>query len=182
MKRVDVLSCVLALAFVTGSGALAAEADTAPPQYLSKIRTLDEVVVTGDLTTLSGLRQAMLEAENRFYLRFNELNQDRNLDIRCRNQAPTGSRVKRKVCVAAMADDLSHEQAMLFLTGQASSIGVQSAGQVQRTTLPLLAQKTMDLLKSDPELLRALLEHARLQQMYQELRKEKHQEHFAVWD
>lgn len=182
MKSVIVSSCVLALAFAASSLAAEADADTGQPQDLAKIRTLDEVLVTGDLTTLSGLHKAMVEAEERFYSRFNELNTDRNLDIRCRNEAPTGSQLKRRVCVTAQADDLSHEQAMQFMTGQPTTVGFQSAGQLQRTTLPVLTEKTRELLKTDPELLRALLEHARLQQMYEQMRKEKHRKHFFVWD
>ena len=184
MNRVYVPSFVLLLACSAGSPAMAAAGDKPAPQDLSQIKTLDEVVVSGKLTTLSGVHRAMVQAEDRFYERFNELirKTNRELTITCRNEAPLGTNLKTRNCVTAKQDDLSHDQAMLLLSGHADSVGIQSAGQLQRIILPELRERTLKLLKTDDELLRALLEHARLQQIYDDMRKDKHKEHLAVWD
>jgi hypothetical protein len=184
LKHANICPFLMVLACGANPIVFAADADRAPPQDLSQIRTLDEVVVSGKLTTLSGVHRAMVQAEERFYDRFNELirKTNRELTITCRNEAPLGTNLKTRNCVTAKQDDLSHDQAMLLLSGHADSVGIMSAGQIQRVILPELRERTLTLLKTDDELLRALLEHARLQQIYEDMRKEKHKDHVAVWD
>lgn len=57
---------------------------------------LDEVVVRG--TRLSELRSAIVKAEDRFYARYNEINQIRDFDIDCIMDAPTGMKKKFRRC------------------------------------------------------------------------------------
>jgi len=45
-----------------------------------------------------------------------------------------------------------------------------------------LRKRTLDMLNKDPELKRALLERARLEQHYEALRKEKFRHRWIVWD
>jgi hypothetical protein len=56
----------------------------------------DEVLVRG--TRLKGLKAAIIEAENRFYARYNELNKVDDYDIDCSKNAHTGSRVAQRHC------------------------------------------------------------------------------------
>ena len=167
------LAAAAALA-LTGTGQVSAgdnaqgKADAAASQDLSSITSLDEVVVTGKLDTLSGIRDAIKDAENRFYARYNELNKDRDYDVMCRREAPTGSRVARDICQAQVVDEVSSEQARDFVAGTANArltpmtVLVGSAAAEMR-------QRALALLKSDPELMHDLLEHARLEQMYQDM-------------
>jgi hypothetical protein len=140
------------------------------------------VVVTGKLGTLSGLTKAINEAEDRFYQRFNEINKDRTMDILCRVEAPTGTRLKHKSCYPQAVDDLTRDEALRFMGVTSGNINPTSPFAIQQAIRPELKQRTLEMLKKDPELLRALLEHARLTQMYAELRAKKLATSSVVWD
>jgi hypothetical protein len=45
-----------------------------------------------------------------------------------------------------------------------------------------MKKRTLEMIGKDPELKRALLERARLEQHFEELRREKFKDHFIVWD
>jgi hypothetical protein len=171
----------LPLLLLAGALALPAAAEdtvAVVPEDLDSIRTLDEVVVTGRLNSLTAARQAVIEAENRFYARFNELNKTQGLDIGCSVEAPTGSRLTRRNCQTRLGDDLNRNEALKF-------IGVAEGSVVRAPPpdlKPQLMARTLELVKKDPELLRALLERARLQQHYEALLAEKFADQTVVLD
>jgi hypothetical protein len=76
---------------------------------LDRLTRLDEIVVTGEALSVTGLRAAMIEAEQRFYDRYNELNDVEEFDVNCRVEAPTGSRVNRRSCTAVFEDNAARE-------------------------------------------------------------------------
>lgn len=59
--------------------------------------SLEEVLVTG--TRLSELKKAVVEAEDRFYARYNELNTRNLFDIECRVDAPLGTKIPQRWCL-----------------------------------------------------------------------------------
>ena len=56
----------------------------------------DEVLVHG--TRLNSLKEAITDAENRFYVRYNALNKVDDYDIECDMDAHTGTKLKQRRC------------------------------------------------------------------------------------
>ena len=58
---------------------------------------IEEVIVRGS-KTLVKLKHEMYRAEDALYDLYNSLNTDDELDIRCYKEAPTESKIKRRIC------------------------------------------------------------------------------------
>jgi hypothetical protein len=166
--------------------ALAADPEGAAEAH--RITQLEEVVVTGELTTLSGVRTAMRDSEDRFYARFNDLNQDDEFDIGCRVEAPIGTRLKVRKCDPKSVDTAMRAEVgrVLSLAQGHSKAGgtlrVATEADARRAVNPALRARMLELVRKDPELLRALLERARLQQIYDSLSRQKLEGRLATWD
>lgn len=172
----------LCLALIPSGSIFAATEPASPPQDIMKVTTLDEVVVTGELDTLSGLTKAIHEAEDRFYERYNTLNPDDRLDAQCRSEAPTGTRLNVRTCQPRAVDDATRSEALRLVAITDGNRKLASTYDIRTALSPAMKQRTLQMLQKDPELRRALLEHARLVKMYDELREKKFQQHFVVWD
>ena len=59
----------------------------------------DEIVVVGE-KSLADLRRDTFEAEEDFYSVYNKLNDEREYDVRCFYESPTGTHQKNHVCRA----------------------------------------------------------------------------------
>lgn len=59
---------------------------------------LDRVDVYGTPAAVWTLRQAVIEAEDRFFSRYNELNRNDDFDVNCRVEARTGTRLNTRTC------------------------------------------------------------------------------------
>lgn len=92
---VAVLCCCAAL---VGAEALAQEESAPEPDATTTPSDVDEIVVIG--RTPAEIRAQIKAAEEAVYDRFNEINSDDEFDIHCRQEAPTGSHIKRRVCQA----------------------------------------------------------------------------------
>lgn len=66
---------------------------------------LDEVVVAGSLDELNRLRDTLMELEDRFYERFNQLNNLDDFDTHCHLEARIGTLIKRRYCRAVFQDE-----------------------------------------------------------------------------
>lgn len=146
---------------------------TVPEDEIMTVTTLDEVVVTGRLDSLSGLRLALLEAEDRFYERWNDINDDDRLDVYCRTEAPTGTRLERRRCEPRMVDDKTRESALVFTGMTEGTAQYQSTDAIRLQAASELKRRTLLMVEHDAELRRALLERARLQELLDARRKEK---------
>jgi hypothetical protein len=62
------------------------------------VEELDRVDVYGSRPDLSKLREAIVEAEDRFYARYNDINAKDDFDIKCRVEASTGTRLIKRTC------------------------------------------------------------------------------------
>lgn len=72
---------------------------------------LDRVEVYGTRPALSKLRQAVIEAEDRFYSKYNELKLNNDFDVNCRVEARTGTRLATRTCRPLYQEDAVQEGA-----------------------------------------------------------------------
>ncbi len=183
MKNPLFVLSVLAAVTVSSAALRSAETVATAPAYIDGLTELDEIVVSGELESLSGARKAIIEAEDRFYARYNELNKNDAFDINCRIEIPTGQRLGFRVCQPRYVDDGLHQEAQrLYLPTDEGTVQLQTADVIYSARVDEMKKHTLALVKQDPELLRALLERARLEQFYTELRKKKLKGRWIAWD
>lgn len=84
-----------------------AKSDTTPTEVL------EEVLVSG--TPLSELKKAIVEAEDRFYERYNQLNTVDLFDIECRVEAPLGTKIPRRMCLTKLQLRAKRDYAIEYL-------------------------------------------------------------------
>lgn len=161
---------VLSMLLVQGLLAMPSQAsEAAAPANPARARTLDEIIVSGELGSLGAAWKAVIEADDRFYARYNELNKDDSMDIECRFEKATGTRIPKRSCQPKLADDLGHAEAEWALNKRSGEARLLKEKAMQAD----LKERTLKLLAEDPELVQALLERTRLEQHYQKLRAEK---------
>lgn len=129
---------------------------------------LDEIVVVSK-KSLGQLRLELWAAEDRAYELFNELNGDDDYDIHCYREAPTGSRVLRRVCRTQYELDATAEEA------KASRLGIPFAGPWAETKRKekILFERWNQLAIERPEFLEALIELQESQQVLESERKRR---------
>jgi hypothetical protein len=182
MKRLVLLLLALAAACAPLSALQAAATVATAPEKISGLTLLDEVIVSGDLDSLHRARKAIIDAEDRFYARYNELNKDDRFDITCGLAVPTGQRLTFRVCQPRYMEDAQHEEARRLYSTGAVSVQLQTADMLQTTYSDEMKRHMVALVKRDPQLLRALLERTRLEQFYDELQEKKFRTRRVVWD
>ncbi len=180
-RSVRMLSALLAT-FVPVAPVLAAETVAVAPEDLSRIQTLDEVVVTGKLDSLSAARVAVIAAEDRFYARYNELNQDDQMDVVCRFEQPTGTRIPKRTCRTRMLDEATQVEAGKLTRSEEGNVRLVSATALNSAPQAELKARVLKMTREDPELLRALLEQARLAQYYEDLSAKKFRNRKVAWE
>jgi hypothetical protein len=89
----------------------------------------EEIIVRGK--TLSQFRLEVERARDEMISVFNEANEGENNDVRCRYEAPTGSRIPQRVCFSTAQDQASANGARDFLN--ALLMGAASASQGAET-------------------------------------------------
>lgn len=92
---------------------------------------IEEVVVSGG-KTLSQWRLEVERAEDQLVALFNKLNEGEDNDVRCRNEAATGTRIPQRVCWSQAQDRASATGARDFLNAlvlATGSAGGESAAQ-----------------------------------------------------
>jgi hypothetical protein len=179
----------LVLTLIPSVAVHAANTTAIAPLNVAGVKTLDEVVVTGDLESLRSAKNAVDAAEDRFYARYNKVIKDHRFQINCRQQTPSDhvSRFTTRVCDPVYVDEATHVEALKLFPSNGLQSGdvfvtLASAAIIRKAGLPELQKRTLDLIRSDPELLRALLERARLQVHYDALRKKKFDGQMVVAD
>ncbi|PCJ19680.1 MAG: hypothetical protein COA96_16160 [SAR86 cluster bacterium] len=89
--------------------------DTSPPEASGQQGRLPyEVVVTPNVT-ISRLRKLLVQIEDDFFDKFNELNIDDDYDVRCYKFLPTGTHIKTRVCEPEFFMDARGNNASEFL-------------------------------------------------------------------
>ena len=82
--------------------------------------TIEEIVVRGEKSLIQ-LRLELNRAEDKAFDLFNSLNSNDEYDIHCYMEAPTGSRIKRRVCRANFVVDATTNVAKAFQLGLPSN-------------------------------------------------------------
>jgi hypothetical protein len=128
---------------------------------------IPEVVVSGKL---SEIRKAIIEVEDRFHERYNALNKDHNFDIQCRNEAQTGTLLRRRACEPKFATAARQRDTdnLIRMTG-AGGVYIAWADAEIAARMPDLKKNMSQLVKSDRELQRLLSERYQLQKRFMEV-------------
>jgi hypothetical protein len=98
----------------------------AGPVLAQPVEEPEEIIVRGK--TPSQLRLEIEQARDEMIRVFNEANEGEDNDVRCRYEAPTGSRIPERVCFSAAQDQASAKGARDFLNALFSSAG-QGSGE-----------------------------------------------------
>ena len=115
------------------------------------------------------LRAQIELAESTFYERFNAINGDHELDIVCRDELLTGTRIPRRECQPRFERDEQAAQGADKTRGlQGSQFTVGSGEFAARAFYKrgLLQQKMRKLVAEDPQLREALMRYVTLQEAY----------------
>lgn len=169
------------------SGGAFAQADNPAPA------AEDQVTVRGE-KSLSQYRVELDRAREDIFRRFNEANAGEGTDVRCRNEQPTGSRMRQNVCRSSAEDNADAAAARGFLTALLNSAGnfraplggsgggtqvnanigtgvAQSEGQTgEADALGKFEAEWRRLLSEDQDLFQAVRKYAELQDEYDRAR------------
>jgi hypothetical protein len=159
------------------SPTFAAEEPVQPPA------DIESVIISGHLNKLREVQKAIVDAEDRFYARYNQLNKNHDFDIECSVEAPTGTRLEVRECLPKFAAALTKQDVRgLLSSGTSVDGGVfkPSAGGLISNRMPELKSRMAQVVRSDPELQRLLRERALLAQHYKELSEKKFKGHLIV--
>jgi hypothetical protein len=118
------LKCSLALASV--AAILSSRAIQQPLQPPQPPEGIEEVVVRGG-KTLSQYRLELERAHDELLELFNESNEGNDTDVRCRNEAPTGTRIPQRVCRSHAEERAQANGARQFLNALFFGAGRTSA-------------------------------------------------------
>ncbi len=159
---------------------VAAPATTPSPELPEVIEELEEVEVQG--TPLFAMRKAIVEAEDRFFARYNELNQKDEFDIVCRQEQRLGTRISRRVCVPQLVDDATAAEAVGVMDAMLAGKSLGEALQSPRSELAVnvltnrnaeYRDNMLRLLRNDRELRALVQEQKKMQDRYDKAHKER---------
>lgn len=154
------------------SSAFGAGAPAAMPANAPAEDQLDEFVIQGK--KLYQLRKEMVEAEDRFYKLYNELNKDDDYDVHCAKQALPGSRITERVCKPDFYAEAEADFASAMLAGYYAPPPQQVAlerGDEYRA-------RALAVINKYPELRRIVRQREDLERGYQKARKERFKNHW----
>jgi len=153
----------------------------------------EEITVQGG-KTLGEYRLELERARNEVFRRFNEANQGTRSDVTCKDEQPTGSRMRQNVCRTAAENQSDASSARDFLgallrgagtymTGEAdappgtvmaANIGTGAAQTDAQSggadALAKFEQEWMRLLSQDQDFYRAVVEYVELERQYDAVR------------
>jgi hypothetical protein len=140
------------------------------PQTIEIAVPVDEVVVYGRYQRLSAMRKEYEKLEDRFYDEYNELNTDHQWDVNCSREAPTRTRLERRVCTPVFVERIEHDFFTNALQGHADGGSVWIQVQPKREAFK---QNMVDAVNKHPRLLELLMKRKAAQQRYEESRRKK---------
>jgi uncharacterized protein YdcH (DUF465 family) len=76
---------------------------------------IDEVTVHGERVKIEAMRRQIVQLEDRFYERYNELNSVDDFDIHCIEEAKTGTRLIKRSCRAVYQEQALAEEGQAAL-------------------------------------------------------------------
>jgi hypothetical protein len=154
--------------------ALAQAATPATPTTRST--ETDEVVVNGERLKIDAMRKEIVQLEDRFYDLYNELNTADDFDIRCIEEARTGTRFIKRSCRPVYQERAVEEegQAAFKIQQRFREKGPQladggppvPAAQTILRRLPEYKKNMEDVTRQHPELARLLEQRDKLIKQY----------------
>lgn len=106
---------------------------------------LDEVTVNGERVNLDTLRQQIVQLEDQFYDRYNELNTIDDFDVHCIEEARTGTRLIKRSCRAV------YQEKALAEEGQAAFKVIQQMRNTQRSESGPPVSATLEIQRRLPD-------------------------------
>ena len=141
---------------------------------------IDEIIVYGN-KSLHTLRMDLYMAEENVFAVFNSLNSDDEYDVHCYYEAPTGTRIKRRMCRANFVKELTDESAMamqLALRGMGGPY-IPNWARVKKKE-KLLLEEMEALVAEHPELLEALINLSDAKQILESERQRRCEGSFLI--
>lgn len=129
---------------------------------------IDEITVISARDLLA-LRVEIDRAEDEIYQIFNELNEDDDYDMICKNEKPVGTRISRRVCRARLFREAMAEDARRAMDGDVMTgpmINTKKHNEI-------LQEKLRSMVLENPELAEAVQKRYVLRQKYVKAREEK---------
>jgi hypothetical protein len=124
--------------------------EPALPDAIEENDEIEEIVVYGS-KSLGQLRDQIRRAEVKVFDLFNSFNNDDEFDIHCRKVAPTGSRIKKRVCSPNYVADLVAKETAAFWGGMPfvyPSALVRRKGEILQAKMEALLMERPDLAKA----------------------------------
>ena len=147
----------------------AAEAGTESPANSPET---DEVVVNA--TRLKDLREAVIKAEDRMLARYNELNQNHDLDIECLQLTPTGTRLSYRYCLTKLQKRAQQKDSSEYMTYMRNADLTNGQAQPMPEVGVRLMERSEDyrknlvkLLQENPDLRELLVERGAAERRYE---------------
>jgi hypothetical protein len=125
------------------------QSDAVQPQEPSE--PIEEIVVHGT-KPLVHLKREMYEAEEVVYDIYNSLNSDDDYDIHCYKEAPTGSKIKQRVCRTEKLGKILAGETQRMMRGEPY---VFPTAEINKMNEHMLAEMT-ELASTHPEYLKAV--------------------------
>lgn len=134
-------------------------------------QTIEEITVIG-MRDITSLDRQVIEARNRIYELFNELNTDDLYDVHCRMIAPTGSRIKKRQCLPNFYNKATTDAAQGWLSGEVTGNygGVIPVNAVLDYHYPILKEKMKEKVLENRDLFDRFVELAELEEKLEEKR------------
>ena len=107
--------------------------------------------------SLSELRSDYFEKEEAFYKLFNQLNEDRDYDVRCYYERRTGTRIKNHVCRAKFVSDAFSSHAARSGGNRMNNAATQDSDPEFVRKSEIFENKLTTAVSSSPELQLALV-------------------------
>jgi hypothetical protein len=163
---------LLAVVVCCQSAVFAQEA-MGPPKPTSRLplssgpEPMEEVEIRGTRNRLRELREEIVRLEDKFYLRYNELNTDDQYDVHCNMEAPTGTLMKYRVCRPEFVETATSEEAKAFLGGYS----VAPANMTIMAKYPSFERQALSVINKDRDLRKLIRERDAVEARYENLRK-----------
>lgn len=129
---------------------------------------LEEIIVVAP-RTFTSMRAEIVRTEDRALGLFNELNEDDDYDIVCRNETPTGSHIPERVCRPVYVMRLEARAAQDFILFGVDMAPVEDPAYHDR----ILRKKLEELASENPSLLEALQDYYDAKTTYDTARAER---------
>lgn len=147
---------------------LSAQRDLSSASYQGEIT---ELIVTDSKSRAVQLRKQIEVAEAKAFNLFNELNDDDEFDIYCKNVARLGTTIKLRQCEPVFLSEAKVEEGKFYLNAIRDSYSGHTLAVAQTLAIknPILKEKMETLARENPGFNQTLTEHLELKNELREI-------------